>query len=93
VTGVIKNTSYGFKRKVDAVGITQIMPRVGKCIDNGPIEGFWGIIKCEKYYLNQYNTYEELAKAVGEYIESYNKKRLQEKLNGLSPLEFRGLAA
>lgn len=86
-------TSYGFKRKVDAVGITQSMSRVGKCIDNGPIEGFWGIIKCEKYYLNQYDTYEELAKAVDEYIEFYNEERLQKKLNGLSPLEFRDLAA
>lgn len=86
-------TSYGFKQKVDAVGITQSMSRVGKCIDNGPIEGFWGIIKCEKYYLNQYDTYEELSAAVDEYIKFYNEKRLQKKLNGLSPLEFRDLAA
>jgi len=86
-------TSYGFKRKVDAVGIIQSMSRVGKCIDNGPIEGFWGIIKCEKYYLNQYDTYEELTAAVDEYIEFYNEERLQKKLNGLSPLEFRDLAA
>jgi transposase InsO family protein len=69
-------TSYGFKRKVDAVGITQSMSRVGKCIDNCPIEGFWGIIKCEKYYLNQYDTYEQLAAAVDEYIEFYNEERL-----------------
>lgn len=27
------------------------MSRVGKCIDNGPMEGFWGILKCEMYYL------------------------------------------
>ena len=86
-------TSYGFKRKVDAVGIIQSMSRVGKCIDNGPIEGFWGIIKCEKYYLNKYDTYEELTAAVDEYIEFYNEERLQKKLNGLSPLEFRDLAA
>jgi len=27
------------------------MSRPGKCIDNGSIEGFWGTLKCEKYYL------------------------------------------
>ena len=32
------------------------MSRVGKCIDNGPMEGFFGNIKIEKYYLNGYNT-------------------------------------
>ena len=28
----------------------QSMSRVGKCIDNGPMEGFWGILKRERYY-------------------------------------------
>ena len=73
--------------------MTQSMSRVGKCIDNGPMEAFWGIIKCEKYYLNQYNTFDDLANAVDEYISFYNSKRLQKKLNGLSPMEFRALAA
>ncbi len=30
-----------FKDKLDAVGMKQSMSRVGKCIDNGPMEGFW----------------------------------------------------
>ncbi|MEY8311396.1 hypothetical protein AALA61_05265 [Oscillospiraceae bacterium 42-9] len=30
--------------------MTQSMSRVGKCIDNGPMEGFWGILKRERYY-------------------------------------------
>lgn len=42
----------------------QSMSRVGTCIDNGPPEGFWGILKCEMYYLNQFETYEELVAAV-----------------------------
>ncbi|UPA31946.1 IS3 family transposase [Terrisporobacter glycolicus] len=36
------------------------MSRVGRCIDNGPIEGFWGIIKSEMYYLNKFHNFEEL---------------------------------
>jgi len=72
--------------------MTQSMSRVGKCIDNGPMEGFWGILKCEEYYLNKYSSYEELSNAIDKYIIFYNTKRLQKKLNSLSPLEFRALA-
>lgn len=86
-------TSYGFKLRLDAAGMTQSMSRVGKCIDNGPMEAFWGIVKCEKYYLNQYHSFEELNRAIDEYIRFYNTRRLQKKLNGLSPQEFRASAA
>jgi putative transposase len=71
----------------------QSMSRVGKCIDNGPMESFRGTLKCEKYYLNKYETFEELEKAIEEYIDFYNNDRLQERLNGLSSLEFRAKAA
>ena len=30
--------------------MTQSMSRVAHCIDNGPMEGFWGILKRERYY-------------------------------------------
>ncbi|MCM1989279.1 IS3 family transposase [Oceanirhabdus seepicola] len=73
--------------------MTQSMSRVGKCIDNGPMEAFWGTLKCEKYYLNKYHTYMELSNAINDYIIFYNTKRLQKRLNGLSPMEFRALAA
>jgi transposase InsO family protein len=86
-------TSYGFKRKLVSANMLHSMSRVGRCIDNGPMEGFWGIIKCEKYHLNKYLTYEKLSIAIGEYISFYNNKRLQKRLNGLSPMEFRALAA
>lgn len=86
-------TSLAFKRKLDAAQITQSMSRVGRCIDNGPMEGFWGILKCEKYYLHKYHTYEELSHAIDEYMIFYNNRRLQKRLNGLSPIEYRALAA
>lgn len=84
-------TSRGFKRKLDSAGMTQSMSRVSRCIDNGPMEGFWGVLKCEKYYLNKYYTYEQLSNAIDEYIDFYNTKRLQKRLNGLSPVEYRTL--
>ena len=86
-------TSNEFKQKLDLAGMIQSMSRVGKCIDNGPMEGFWGILKCEKYYLHKYSTYQELSNAIEEYITFYNTERLQKKLNCLSPMEFRSLAA
>lgn len=86
-------TSNTFKDKTESLKIRQSMSRVGKCIDNGPIEGFWGILKCEKYYLNNYATFQELNQAIDEYIEFYNFRRLQKKLNSQSPIEYRTLAA
>lgn len=38
-------TNRVFHAKLEAAGMTQSMSRVAKCNDNGPIEGFWGIIK------------------------------------------------
>ncbi len=86
-------TSRGFKRKIDKAEIKQSMSRVGRCIDNGPMESFWGTLKCEKYYLHKYETFEELSKAIDEYIYFYNHNRYQKRLNGLSPVEYRAKAA
>jgi putative transposase len=86
-------TSWGFKRRLEAQGLTQSMSRVGKCIDNGPMEGFWGTLKCEKYYLHKYQTFEALKKDIENYIYFYNHERLQAKLNSLSPMEVRTKAA
>lgn len=86
-------TSPAFKRKIDKAEMVQSMSRVGRCIDNGPMESFWGTLKSEKYYLNKYSTFEELKKDIEEYIKFYNYERLQKRLNGLSPLEYRAKAA
>ena len=86
-------TSHGFKRKIERAKMIHSMSRVGKCIDNSPMESFWGTLKWEKYYLHKYHTFEALHQAIEEYIRFYNNERYQGKLNGLSPLEFRAQAA
>jgi len=86
-------TSNQFQRRIGDMGLIQSMSRVGRCIDNGPMESFWGTLKCEKYYLRKYHTYEELSLAISEYIHFYNHKRYQKRLNGLSPMEYRAKAA
>ncbi|MCY9373843.1 IS3 family transposase [Bacillus sp. T17B1] len=64
-------TSYQFRRMVDKANMTQSMSRVGRCIDNGPIESFWGKLKCEKYRRNSYETYEELQHDIDEYTSAF----------------------
>lgn len=86
-------TSHGFKRRIDAAGMVQSMSRVGRYIDNGSMESFWGTLKCEKYYLHKYETFEELSVAIDEYIQFYNHDRYQKRLNGLIPMEYRAKAA
>lgn len=86
-------TSKFFKRMIENAKMVHSMSRVGRCIDNGPIEAFWGTLKTEKYYLNKYDTYEALKIAIDTYISFYNNERYQETLNGLSPLEYRTQAA
>ena len=86
-------TSLRFKEMLEKAEMKQSMSRVGRCIDNGPMESFWGTLKCEKYYLHTYRTFEELQKDIDDYIHNYNYERLQAKLNGLSPMEFRTKAA
>ena len=68
------------------------MSRVGKCIDNRPMEAFWGTIKSEMYYLNKFYTTDNLINSIKEYIEFYNNKRLQAKLKCLAPIEYRNQA-
>ncbi len=67
--------------------MTQSMSRVGKCIDNGPMEGFWGILKRERYYGKRYFSRDSLVKMIEDYIEYYNNRRLQRKLGVLTPRE------
>jgi len=82
-------TNRQFKNKLDTISAIQSMSRVSRCIDNGPMEGFWGIIKSEMYYLQKFDTFEQLKQAIDEYIDFYNKKRLQKNLKGLAPMEYR----
>lgn len=82
-------TNRQFKNKLDSISAIQSMSRVSRCIDNGPMEGFWGIIKSEMYYLQKFHTFEDLKQAIDKYIDFYNMRRLQKRLKGLTPMEYR----
>ena len=80
-------TNRIFHAKIEAAGMTQSMSRVAKCIDNGPMEGFWGILKRERYYGKRFTDRESLVMMIEDYICYYNNKRLQRNLGVLTPME------
>jgi transposase InsO family protein len=80
-------TNRTFHAKLEAAGMTQSMSRVAKCIDNGPMEGFWGILKREKYFGKRFTNRESLVAMITNYIEYYNNKRLQRNLGIMTPIE------
>lgn len=85
-------TSYDYKRLQVKHGFTKSMSRVSRCLDNQPIERFWGTLKAESFYLTKYDAYDDLLKDVRNYIRYYNNYRYTERLKGLSPNEFRRAA-
>ena len=80
-------TNHVFHTKLTNVGMAQSMSRVGKCIDNGPMEGFWGILKRECYYGRKFTDRETLIQTIENYIHYYNTRRLQRRLGVLTPME------
>ena len=72
-------------------GILQSMSRKGNCLDNSVMENFFGKMKNEMFYGHEYEfeSLEHLKKEMEEYITYYNEKRIQVKLKGLTPLQYR----
>ena len=80
-------TNRACRRKLVQAGMTQSMSRVAHCIDNGPMEGFWGILKRERYYGRRFTSKRVLVQMVQQYIRYYNTRRVQRNLGVLTPLE------
>lgn len=81
-------TSNDFRQRILKAGMLQSMSRVARCIDNGPMEGFWGLMKREMYYTKNYSTKEDLIEAIHNYMHYYTTKRVQRKLGIMTPLEY-----
>jgi transposase InsO family protein len=79
-------TSPYFQSKLQIQGIVQSMSRVGRCIDNSPAEGLWGIIKAEVYYLHKFEDEKSLRSAIERYIHFYNYERFQERFGSQTPI-------
>ncbi|SQR00348.1 IS150 conserved protein InsB [Escherichia coli] len=53
------------------------------------VECFFGTLKSECFYLDEFSNISELKYAVTEYIEYYSSRRISLKLKGLTPIEYR----
>lgn len=67
--------------------MVESMSRVAHCIDNGPMEGFWGILKRERYYSRRFTRKQEFVQMIVSYICYYNTRRVQRNLGVLTPME------
>ena len=82
------DTSHAFHHILEDAGMTQSMSRVAHCTDNGPMEGFWSILKREMYYRRKFTSRQELVDAIEAYITYYTYDRPQRKLGILTPHEY-----
>ncbi|WP_237563792.1 IS3 family transposase [Halalkalibacter okhensis] len=76
-------------KKLKENKVFQSMSRKGNCLDNSPMESFFGILKQEMYYGEPKCSFEDLKKKIEEHIFYYNNKRIKKKLAGMSPVQYR----
>ena len=91
-TGLILHSDQGwqyqqkiYQRMLREKGIRQSMSRKGNCLDNAVIENFFGLLKTELLYLQEFQSMEHFKQELIEYLNYYNNRRIKEKLKGLPP--------
>ena len=65
--------------------IRQSMSRKGNCLDNAVIENFFGLLKSELLYLQEFRSMEHFKQELVAYLDYYNNRRIKAKLKGLPP--------
>lgn len=81
-------THFSFRKLLEVQGVTQSMSRKGNCLDNAPMESFFGLIK-DHLELKDCRTIEDVEKEVTKKVDYYNKKRPQVGLKKMPPSEYR----
>lgn len=81
-------TNPSYIKLVKELGLMQSMSHKGKCIDNAPIESFFGHMKDELDY-KSCTSFADLRLAVAEYVRYYNYERKQWTRNKMTPIEYR----
>lgn len=91
-TNLILHSDQGFhyqhkqyQRMLKKKGIIQSMSRKGNCLDNAVMENFFGLLKTELLYLQEFDSMEHFVAELIEYMDYYNNHRIKEKLKGLPP--------
>ena len=74
-----------YQRMLREKGIRQSMSRRGNCLDNAVIENFFGLLKSELLYLQDFESMEHFKRELIDYLDYYNNRRIKAKLKGLPP--------
>ena len=74
-----------YQRMLREKGIRQSMSRKGNCLDNAVMENFFGLLKSELLYLQEFSSMEHFKRELIEYLDYYNNHRIKAKLKGLPP--------
>lgn len=81
-------TNPTYIKMVKDLGMIQSMSRKGNCIDNAPIESFFGHMKDDVDY-KDCRSFEELRDLISNYMYNYNNTRHQWKLKKMTPVKYR----
>jgi transposase InsO family protein len=91
-TGLILHSDQGwqyqhktYQRMLKKKGIRQSMSRKGNCLDNAVMENFFGLLKSELLYLQEFESVEHFIAELIDYLDYYNNRRIKAKLEGLPP--------
>ena len=86
-TGLILHSDQGwqYQHKHREKGIRQSMSRKGNCLDNAVMENFFGLLKSELLYLQEFESMEHFKRELLDYLDYYNNRRIKAKLKGLPP--------
>ena len=74
-----------YQRMLAKKGIQQSMSRKGNCLDNAVMENFFGLLKSELLYLQEFISMAHFKQELIEYLDYYNNHRIKAKLKGLPP--------
>ncbi|MDP4109346.1 MAG: IS3 family transposase [Bacillota bacterium] len=78
-----------FQRMLKKKGVRQSMSRKGNCLDYAVIENFFGLLKSELLYLQDFESIDHFIAELIEYLDYYNNRRIKAKLKGLPPVLHR----
>ena len=74
-----------YQQMLHEKGIRQSMSRKGNCLDNAVMENFFGLLKSELLYIQEFDSMEQFRQELIDYLDYYNNKRIKAKLKGLPP--------
>ena len=80
-----------YQKALQDRNIIQSMSRKGNCLDNAMMENFFGLMKNELLYLQEWDSIDQFKKALRNYIKYYNNDRIKLRLKGKSPVQYRTL--